>query len=62
MPKGESKKDRQYIILTNSQTFFSVKEQCCVLCGELENTNFIVFDLTRGWIKPMICDETEFPP
>jgi hypothetical protein len=38
------------------------KEQCCVLCGELENTNFIVFDLTRGWIKPMICDETEFPP
>ena len=36
-----------HIILIQSQRVFFLTPKCCVLSGEAENTNFMVFGLTR---------------
>jgi hypothetical protein len=37
-----------------SQPVFALTPLCCVLSEEATNTNFLVFDLTRPWLKSKI--------
>ena len=43
-----------HIILIPSQPVFVLSPQCCVLCEEATNTNFIIFGLTRPVLEPTI--------
>jgi hypothetical protein len=43
-----------HIILIPSQPVFGLSPYCCVLSGEVTNTNFIVFGLTQSGLEPKI--------
>jgi len=43
-----------HIILIPSQSVFALSPSCCVVSGEVKNTNFIVLGFTRSGLKPTI--------